>query len=286
MKLPLAFYLSAALAAVSSHRVNNEESLYLFTNNSTHSFPSDTNIFTSFLDKHYGVSHWCEKSQNSSGNRRILLCKRPERSGNATVQLKDAAELLAALPVPAASAVERGRSRYQASTVPLSAGQCHLVMFFMSSCQFSARSAPSFNALARHVPDIQLLALDVEQSRSVSTRFGVVSVPMFVLFHDGRPAAMFNDSEPTLAALGGFVRHTTNVSVSGMDERREVSEEDLLGPVSCGRSEDRVDQALLMAWLFVAASGVYWGVRCRVWARMVQTVDTWWREAELHLHNE
>lgn len=44
---------------------------------------------------------------------------------------------------------------------------------------------------------------------SFNTQFGIVGVPTVMLFHNGRPASKFNDSEYTLEMFTRFItRHT------------------------------------------------------------------------------
>lgn len=71
-------------------------------------------------------------------------------------------------------------------------------------------AAPHFNALPRFFPDLKMVAIDVIKHRSMNAQFGIVGTPTLMLFHNGRPAAKFNEtSEYRLELFSNFItKHT------------------------------------------------------------------------------
>ncbi|XP_037090755.1 thioredoxin domain-containing protein 15-like isoform X2 [Pollicipes pollicipes] len=160
--------------------------------------------------------------------------------------------------------------------------RCLLVLFYGSTCPFSAAAAPHVNAMPRAFPDLPVMAVDALENGSLNTRFGIIAVPTVILFHNGRPQARFNQSEPTLQLLADFVRAQTQLSAAVL---LNVTSADFGGPLP-SVPEQRLDWYLVAAWLFIVVCALYGGTRLRLWRRAADTVRNWWIEAEQHLHEE
>ncbi|XP_041486054.1 uncharacterized protein LOC121432260 [Lytechinus variegatus] len=105
---------------------------------------------------------------------------------------------------------------------------CVVVMFFATSCRFSAATAPHYNAFGRAMSGLDVLAFDINQANGVNSRYGIVAVPSIILFHNGKLAARFNESQRTLESMMNFVHNLTGLPVNNSVQ---VSEEDQEGPV-------------------------------------------------------
>lgn len=212
-------------------------------------------------------------ADNSTSNSTVKLCSclplnRTEEE--LTVTLVNGSVLSEALV--ADSAV---RSRSQPAV-------CLLVLFYGRTCPFSAAAAPHVNALPRAFPDLRVLAVDALENGSLNTRFGIIAVPTVLLFHNGRPQARFNQSEPTLSRLAEFVTAYTQLPAAG---ELNVTAADREGPLPA-EVEQRLDWYLVAAWLFIAVCAAYAATRLRLWRRAADNVRNWWIEAEQHLHEE
>lgn len=74
-------------------------------------------------------------------------------------------------------------------------------------------AAPHFNALPRFFPDIKMAAIDAMTFRNFNAQYGIVGVPTLMLFHNGRPAAKFNDTtEYSLETFSKFISKYTGKS--------------------------------------------------------------------------
>ncbi|XP_789080.1 uncharacterized protein LOC584108 [Strongylocentrotus purpuratus] len=105
---------------------------------------------------------------------------------------------------------------------------CVVVMFFATSCRFSAATAPHYNAFGRAMSAVDVLAFDINQSNGVNSRYGIVAVPSIVLFHNGKLAARFNESQRSLESMMDFVHNLTGLPVN---KSVTVLEGDHEGPV-------------------------------------------------------
>ncbi|UYV75807.1 TXNDC15, partial [Cordylochernes scorpioides] len=95
-------------------------------------------------------------------------------------------------------------------------GECTLVLFFSPWCPFSAKAVPHFSALARAYPGLWLYAIDAVTHNHLQMKYGLISVPTILLFHNGRAIAKFNDSVPSLPKLNTFVSRITGLYHSCM----------------------------------------------------------------------
>ena len=97
----------------------------------------------------------------------------------------------------------------KAKTTP---ANCTIVYFYAHWCKFSAKAAAHVNALARVFPSIRTVAIDCSVHSTVSSHFGVLSVPMILLFHNGKTIAKFNDTTFTLNKFAEFIQYYTGTN--------------------------------------------------------------------------
>ncbi|KAJ9591979.1 hypothetical protein L9F63_001491 [Diploptera punctata] len=164
-----------------------------------------------------------------------------------------------------------------------STADCVALLFYARYCPFSSMAAPHFNALARAFPDIKMAAVDAMKHHSFNTQYGIVGVPTVMLFHNGRPAAKFNDSEYTLEMFSRFITKYT-----GMEPQSKlfVTSADFGGPVPSVPVKE-TDYCLALSWIFILVCGVYFFSKSSWWRKIVETVQNTWREAEAqHEHVE
>lgn len=100
-------------------------------------------------------------------------------------------------------------------------GNCLAVLFYSPSCPFSCMAAPHFNALPRFFPDLKMVAVDAMKHRSINAQFGIVGTPTLMLFHNGRPAAKFNEtSEYGLEIFSNFIAKHTGMTYKNINHER------------------------------------------------------------------
>ncbi|XP_063234351.1 thioredoxin domain-containing protein 15 [Bacillus rossius redtenbacheri] len=155
---------------------------------------------------------------------------------------------------------------------------CAVVLFHARSCPFSSMAAPHFNALPRAYPGIKMVAVDAMKFHCFNTQYGIVGVPTLMLFHNGRPAAKFNESEYTLEAFSKFVNKYTGLEPRNM---LFVKSADFLGPVSSVPTKE-TDYCLVLSWLFIAVCAGYFFGRSSWWRWLVEAALNTWRESEAH----
>lgn len=166
-------------------------------------------------------------------------------------------------------------------TSRLTRADCIVVLFYARTCPFSCMAAPHFNALPRAFPAIKMAAVNAIQHHSFNTQFGIVGVPTVMLFHNGRPAAKFNDSEYTLEMFTRFITRYTGIQP---EEKMFVTSADFGGPVPSVVTKE-TDYWLGLAWAVIAAVGGVGIARSRAWRAIVEAVQNTWREAEAqHFH--
>ena len=54
---------------------------------------------------------------------------------------------------------------------------CSIILFYGNWCQFSARAAPSFNALPRFFPSLNFYAIEVANNLNIFSQYAVVALP-------------------------------------------------------------------------------------------------------------
>lgn len=164
-----------------------------------------------------------------------------------------------------------------------STADCVALLFYARYCPFSSMAAPHFNALSRAFPDIKMAAVDAMKHHSFNTQYGIVGVPTMMLFHNGRPAAKFNDSEYTLEMFSKFITKYT-----GMESQTKlfVTSADFNGPVPSVPVKE-TDYCLALSWIFILICGVVFFSKSSWWQWIVETIQNTWREAEAqHEHVE
>ena len=95
---------------------------------------------------------------------------------------------------------------------------CSLTLFFASWCDFSARAAPHYNALARVFPQIKMYAVDSSLHHNLNTQFGVMAVPTLLVFHNSRPLYKYNYTEYNLESFMQFVTLLTGMEPVNITE--------------------------------------------------------------------
>lgn len=153
-------------------------------------------------------------------------------------------------------------------------GDCVLVLFFVPYCRFCAAMAPSFNALARVYPQLNIIAVDAAQFSNLNAKFGTVSVPNILLFHQSRAVVRFNSTEKSFTNLVSFVKNSTgfepNITVT-------VTSEDLSGPLPSVATET-TDYMLLVSWLFVIFCSGFMFVQSSLGQQWINKVNMLWQE--------
>lgn len=107
-------------------------------------------------------------------------------------------------------------------------------------------------------------------------RFGLVGVPSLLLFHNGKVAAKFNDSDPT---INGFVSFVTKMTGLNPEKEPALTEKDYNEPLSL-QPDQQFDFILLFSWLFVITCSCYLFSKSVLYKRMAESIRNTWREAE------
>ncbi|KAG8281526.1 cell redox homeostasis [Homalodisca vitripennis] len=133
----------------------------------------------------------------------VVSCNLERQAGSLTVELVNSTRLVNLLGTDP-NITSRGQK-----------ADCVVLLFYARTCPFSCMAAPHFNALPRAFPAIKMAAVNALQYQSFNTQYGIVGVPTVMLFHNGRPAAKFNDSEYTLEMFSRFItRHTGKLTTA------------------------------------------------------------------------
>jgi thioredoxin 1 len=78
----------------------------------------------------------------------------------------------------------------------LEAGQPVLVDFTAAWCPPCRVMKPVLSELAEERPDLRVVHLDVDEHQQTAARYGVLSMPTFLLFRDGAPVLRLVGSRP------------------------------------------------------------------------------------------
>ncbi|XP_052068397.1 thioredoxin domain-containing protein 15-like [Mytilus californianus] len=156
---------------------------------------------------------------------------------------------------------------------------CVLVMFYAPWCRFCSKVAPSYNALARAFPELDVVAVDAAHFSNLNARFGTVSVPNILLFHQSRAVVRFNQTEKKFDNLVSFVKNHT-----GMEPEisANVTEDDYIRPLPSVPS-DETDYLLWISWLFVVIFVSVVFVRSSYGQLYINKIKILWQE---HQHIE
>jgi len=71
-----------------------------------------------------------------------------------------------------------------------------LVEFTADWCGPCRQMAPVLEEIAAENPDLAVAKLDVDHNPDVAARYGVLSMPTFVVFRDGEPVKQFVGARP------------------------------------------------------------------------------------------
>ncbi|KAI9558125.1 hypothetical protein GHT06_014878 [Daphnia sinensis] len=158
---------------------------------------------------------------------------------------------------------------------------CHVVVFFTSWCPFSIQAAPHLNALPRGFPMLSFYAIDAYSHNSLSTMQGVMAIPSLFLYHNGKAAARYNETEYKVDLFASFITRYTGIQPIGVLNRTTA---DYQGPLPTSVIE-QTDQWLILAWVVLFLSLVYWFTRSNLFWTLMENVRNTWREAEAqHQH--
>lgn len=153
---------------------------------------------------------------------------------------------------------------------------CLGVYFFARWCPFSTMAAPHINALPRAFPNIRMVAVDAMKYHTFNTQYGVVGVPTFILFHNGRPAVKFNETDYTLERFSTFITKYTTIPAL---QKISVTSADFNGPVPSVVVKES-DYFLWLSWSFLAVSALVFFIKSSWYRKMVEAVKVTWRESE------
>ncbi|KAL1117655.1 hypothetical protein AAG570_003970 [Ranatra chinensis] len=154
--------------------------------------------------------------------------------------------------------------------------ECLILLFYSRTCPFSCLAAPHFNALPRAFPTIKMAAINAIQYPSFNTQFGIAGVPTVMLFHNGRPASKFNDTEYTLEMFACFITKYTGVKPV---EKMFVTSGDFGGPVPSVLAKEP-DYLLGLAWAVILIAAAVGISRSTGWRSLMEMIQNTWREAQ------
>ncbi|KAK3091543.1 hypothetical protein FSP39_020644 [Pinctada imbricata] len=156
---------------------------------------------------------------------------------------------------------------------------CVLVLFYAPYCHFCARIGPSYNALARVFPQLEIVAVDAAQFSNLNAKFGTVSVPNIILFHQSRSAVRFNQTDKSFNNLIEFVKNSTGLNPN---MTVNITEEDQIGPLPSVPVES-TDYLLWLAWVFVVMCSTFMFIHSQKGQQWINKVKILWQE---HQHIE
>ncbi|CAG2195297.1 unnamed protein product [Mytilus edulis] len=136
---------------------------------------------------------------------------------------------------------------------------CVLVMFYAPWCRFCSKVAPSYNALARAFPELDVVAVDAAHFSNLNARFGTVS-------------RKFDN-------LVSFVKNHTGMEP---DISVNITDDDYTRPLPSVPA-DETDYLLWISWLFVVIFVSVVFVRSSYGQLYINKVKILWQE---HQHIE
>ena len=98
---------------------------------------------------------------------------------------------------------------------------CGFVLFYTPYCRFSMELLPSYQALARLFPRLNLLAVMINSYSSSCIQFGAVGTPTVMLFHDSRPIRKMPGHVRNITAMSEYVVNITDLEPVGAIELQE-----------------------------------------------------------------
>ncbi|XP_075235909.1 thioredoxin domain-containing protein bug [Lycorma delicatula] len=211
------------------------------------------------------------ESNSTNSSTTIVNCSNERQPGVLSVELVNSTRLLSLLTTDVNI------------TSKTTKANCVVLLFYARTCPFSCMAAPHFNALPRAFPAVKMAAVNVNAYQSFNTQYGIVGVPTVMLFHNGRPAAKFNDSEYTLEMFTRFITKYTGLAPQ---EKMFVTSADFGGPVPSVIAKE-TDYWLALAWAVIGCVGGIAIGKSRAWRAVVEAVQNAWREAEAqHPHSD
>ncbi|EDV23469.1 uncharacterized protein TRIADDRAFT_58125 [Trichoplax adhaerens] len=85
---------------------------------------------------------------------------------------------------------------------------CAVVLFYSSSCSFSAQLAPAYNAIGHIFPNLTTISVNAYDNRYYNIRFGVMGTPTVLIFVRARRILRFNST----ATFNNLVQFVSNVT--------------------------------------------------------------------------
>ncbi|RZF43786.1 hypothetical protein LSTR_LSTR006327 [Laodelphax striatellus] len=206
------------------------------------------------------------EKKSASSNFTLINCNTEKQHNSLTVELVNSTRLMNMLTTS------------PNITSKATKAECTVVLFFSRTCPFSCMAAPHFNALPRAFPTIKVAAIRVTAYQSVNTHYGIIGVPTVMLFHNGRAAAKFNDTEYTLEMFSRFITKTTGVKP---EEKMFVTSADFGGPVPSVIAKE-TDYLLILSWIVIGAVLGVSFQKSRLYVAVMEAIQNTWREAEAH----
>eukprot|EP00088_Acartia_fossae_P027648 TRINITY_DN2839_c0_g1_i1.p1 TRINITY_DN2839_c0_g1~~TRINITY_DN2839_c0_g1_i1.p1 ORF type:complete len:327 (-),score=88.78 TRINITY_DN2839_c0_g1_i1:281-1261(-) len=160
---------------------------------------------------------------------------------------------------------------------------CSIILFYGNWCQFSARAAPSFNALPRFFPSLNFYAIEVANNLNIFSQYAVVALPSVLVFHNGKPVYGFNNSMHNLET---YVQFVSNITGAKPDQNFEIEllEQDYEGPVP-NTVVEKLNYNLVLAYLFILLCLLVNISKSTYVTNLTDTLRNLWREVEIqHEH--
>lgn len=173
-------------------------------------------------------------------------------------------------------------------------GNCAFLMFYGRSCPFSAEADRYFSAMAQLFPDIRFGAIDAYKLHKLNAELGVVSVPTFILFHEGhaisrylKDGTTFSTTHKNVVGMAHFINTITGLPTTKFteinfdaDKYRFISGSGGVGEIDA----DEPDLCLWLAWTFILVCAAYYFTKSNVFNGIVEALKRNWRESEEAQH--
>ncbi|XP_003743697.1 thioredoxin domain-containing protein 15 [Galendromus occidentalis] len=153
--------------------------------------------------------------------------------------------------------------------------ECTLLIFYSPHCMFSVRSSPYLNGIARYYLNLSVVAIQINESSTLSMKYGIIATPTVLLLHNHRAIAKLNHTNVSLEALGNFIEKHTGLPLV---ENMTLTDLDYLGPLPT-KVVERADWILFSAWVFTIWSLLWFLLRSSYALRAYTWFATTWKEA-------
>ena len=107
-----------------------------------------------------------------------------------------------------------------------------------------------------------------------------MAIPSLFLFHNGKAAARYNETEYTTELFAEFITRYTGIAPIGI---LNGTSEDYEGPIPTSVKEV-TDPWLILAWIVFFLSVLYWFTRSNLFWTLIENIRNTWREAEAQHH--